>query len=262
MKRIAIDHFLTWAFGQEFGHLTAEGGLAGGGLDSSWGMIEAYAALGTRVDVSHIADELRFAPDLSRVHGDAELAARALRAVLAGPLDFAVDRFDPVPDWASLSPDLPPELVAGSLAEFRRRARGTDWRRRALALVIRHAVLGRAPGHHCPPPGVRQAMGANGRPAWFARAKRVDALGREVEVEVDGWSPVSRRPLKGAYRKQEWVRSPVADMLDRLDHAVWRSVLLAMLAGFPQGELTAHRLLPPAEPEPAWLAMARGRVVV
>jgi len=71
MKRIAIDHFLSWAFGQEFGHLTAEGGLAGGGLDSSWGMIEAYAALGTRVDVSHIADELRFAPDLSRVHGDA-----------------------------------------------------------------------------------------------------------------------------------------------------------------------------------------------
>lgn len=251
MKTLAVDKFLEWAFGQEFGH-RAETGRAGD-LASSWRAISDYGVLGTVVDVTS-SPWTDFSLDAEAVHPDAKLAARVLREVAAAFNGRFWAGFDPTGDWAMEAGHAAPVLDA--LGQMRERAAAHRWPRHVAGLALAHAVLGRAPCDDCPMPPLRFAANANGSTRWFVTETRTDpATGRTVTFEVDGWCPRARRPKKGAWRRVEFAVSPVPGMLARLDHAVWRAAL-ATMARVLAPHLVAHRLDPVSVPRPAWLARA------
>ena len=249
MKVMSIDRFLGWAFGQEFAHMAIE---AQG--HSSWDVLAGLVSLGCKVDVS-VSPWVSFTADLSGVHSDALAASRALHDVAQRALPGFYAGFDPCGDWDVAAARTQTDAA---MATFRERAATIPWPRHIAGLVVRHAVLGSPPDDTCVMPPLKPVVDGQGRARWFVTERRRDSMGRDIDVEVEGWSPKARRARPGAYRRLQFATSPVPDMLGRLDHMVWRATLAAMLELLSRpGSLSAHVLQPVSGAYPAWMRGAK-----
>lgn len=234
MTKLTMEALLNWAFVHELPKGGGVDGLAGGG--SAWSAITGYGQLGTLVDTSRQGD---WRPPFILEQGEPDADAVAIGRAVA---DLAAARivippgWDPLGDW----PGEPAELRRLGLARAeeiaeRVRLKGGRAGRELVAMLVAHAVLDTAPDWAMDVPRLRQVTRA-GKPAWFVKKAMTDAFGREFVIEADGMHQRSRRPLPGAYRKQELTADPAHAILSRLDWQL-RAAALALLEGWLAGRL-------------------------
>lgn len=261
MKTMTIQDLLSWAFVHE---LPKGGGLEG--LDnansawrmlfaSSWGRMAEFAELFANVDRDRSAN---FVLEESDPHPDALAIGRAVAALGGEGVDIP-EGWNPLADWVAAEPGAEP-LVTAAMARSLEQWRAHHERRAGrglMTLVIRCAVLGRGPDWTAQMPKIRMVQKAS-RPAWFVRRAIKDVFGNEKVIEVNGLNGRSGRPYPGAYRKFEFARDPMADILSRLDHQLWVGAL-RRLEDDLSGRLEQHRLDPWLMSMAPW--MRRGRLV-
>jgi hypothetical protein len=260
MRTLTVEELLSWAFVHEL--------PKGGGVDglanmnsawrmlqaSSWGRISAYAELMTLVDVD-FAGGGNFFIDQGEPHEDALIVGEAVAAL--GHCDAMFpEGWNPLADW-------PDEhgLVMAAVARAVERYRLRPALRRAaglVSMVIGCAVLGKAPDWRSEPSRVRMVE-RGGRPAWFVRRVMRDALGRDYEMEVDGYNRRTGRRDRAAYRKFEFSEDPSGDILSRLDWQLWVRAL-RMVEERVRPRLAAHRLAPSDHVLAPWVGGDRGGV--
>ena len=240
MKDIGIEEFLQWAFIEELAKGGGSEGLAAAG--SAWRAIEGVAALGCRIDTSMPRD---FSPsgwfDQGEAHPDAVLAGRAVARLAHAGIGIPAE-WNPAGDWRNVG-ELEHEAIVRAIDAVN--ARGGE---ALVALVIRMAVLRRAPEWDAPQPSRRFVM-FNGRPALFVSRTVRDCLGRERTVEKSGYDMKRNRPFPGAYRKQELARDPVPALMGRADYQLWRAAL-DIVAEDLEGQLADHHVR--RSPRPWW----------
>ncbi len=249
MRGMAIEAFLSWAFGEE---LAKGGGVDGvAAVASAWGKIQGLAVLGAIVDTG----DRRDGPTMCLVdgdpHPDAVIAGKAVAAL--GDLDLEVpDGWSPLDDFPELG-DLGEAAVAAATARLRRSP--ARFARSVVALVVARAVIGLPPDWSMTPVRIDVAR-HNGAPAWFRMATVPDrASGKSMRIEVDGYDRKRRRPFHDAYRKRVLSRDIVGDVMARADYQIWRAAMDIVrddiLSG-RHGELKAHRVGPCLAPLCPW----------
>jgi hypothetical protein len=117
--------------------------------------------------------------------------------------------------------------------------------------VFRQAILGGCLDYEAEQPEVKTLCGENGHPKYFVRRLVTSAYSDvPFEVEADGWSYSSRRPVTGAYTKTFLDPDPVEAGVGRGEYEIWRAaldILAQDLAG-----LAAHEVLPCERPLRPW----------
>jgi hypothetical protein len=260
MKTVTIEELLTWAFVHEL--------PKGGGVDglanmnsawrmlqaSSWGKISAYAELMTLVDIDRGGGG-NFFIDQGEPHEDALAVGEAVAALGHCDVMFP-EGWNPLADWPD-DDGLVMPAVGRTVERYMLRP---SLRRAAniVSTVIGCAVLGRAPDWASEPSKVRMVERA-GRPAWFVKRVMRDSLGRDYEVETNGYNGRTHRPVRGAYRKYEFSTDPAGDILSRLDWQLW-VLALRHVAEKVRPKLAEHSLLPCEEIVAPWIGSDRGGV--
>lgn len=264
MKTVTVEELLSWAFVHEL--------PKGGGVDglenvnsawrmleaSSWGKITSFAELGTLVDTGR-GDAGNFFIEQGVPHDDALAVGRAVAMLDRCDVGLPTAGWMPLGDWPETDPDLVAAAIGRALDRFTRRAdnqRG-KW---IVSLVVGTAILGRTPDHAAEPPKIRMVE-RGGKPAWFIQRKMQDSIGRPYEMEVDGFSQRSGRPLKGAYRKHEFSTDPTGDIMGRLDWQLWVAALRRIEREVAP-QLVDHRLTPCDRSMTPWLGEDRGGVML
>ncbi|MBX8803452.1 hypothetical protein HBA92_22355, partial [Ochrobactrum sp. MR28] len=125
-------------------------------------------------------------------------------------------------DWPETH-GLTDEVIAHAIGRYKLRSPQTR-QTHIIGLVISMAVMNRIPDFEAPVPEI-QKISRHGQPLWFVKQKYEDAFGRSMIVEVDGYNPKAKRPLKGAYQKYEFLTDPTADIMGRIDYQVWVAAL-------------------------------------
>jgi hypothetical protein len=242
MRTLTVEELLTWAFVHEL--------PKGGGVDglanmnsawrmlqaSSWGKISAYAELMTLVDVD-FAGGGNFWIDQGEPQEDALAIGEAVAGL--GKCDVLFpEGWNPLADWADehglVAPAVARTVERYLLRPSLRRAAGL------VSMVIGCAVLGKAPDWTAEEPKARMVE-RGGRPAWFVRRVMRDALGRDYEMEVDGYNRRTGRRDRAAYRKYEFSDDPTGDILSRLDWQLWVRAL-RLVEERVRPKLVAHRV--------------------
>lgn len=236
MKIITIEQLLRWAFVHE---LSKGGGVDG--IDnplSAWRTMEGVATLGVRVDVDRCRQDLPTFIEQGEPHKDALIVGQAVRDL--AKWSFKVDEFDDIlADWPELERILAKPYYEAVLAHLKMRSH--DEKGRSLvALVISYAVLNRRPSFDMPVPKIHLIENA-GKPCWFIKKTHIDAFGRQIDVEVDGFNYRSRRPLPNAYRKHILADNPKADIFGRIDYQLWCMAMLHLRESL-MGQLKEHQL--------------------
>lgn len=242
MKTITIEELLHWAFVHELSKGGGINGLENGSSvwrqmnGSSWGLVSDYAELHTCIDRDRTSPGMWF--EQGAPHDDALEVAQAVKDL--ANLDVVIpDAWAPLADW--------PETygladIAIEHAVNRYQLRSPQARRTHLVgLVISSAVLNRAPDFDAPVPEM-QKFTKHGQPMWFVKENYEDAFGRTMTIEVDGYNQKSKRPLKGAYQKYEFLTDPVADVMGRIDYQVWVAAMKYLESNL-MGRLVDHRLV-------------------
>ncbi|MCP4406813.1 MAG: hypothetical protein GY807_03465 [Gammaproteobacteria bacterium] len=233
MKSIGIEELLSWAFVHELPKGGGEGGLTS--PHSAWGAISGFSQLMTVIDYQPDRSGMFF--EQGDPHPDALLVGQAVQALIPYEPEPATDY---VSDW--LDPyGLLPEAVSSAVQRYTEKS---YHRRRChtVHLVIASAVLGRGPDWRAAAPRQRLML-KRGKPAWFMKKRVRDSFGRSHRVIVDGYDGRAQRPKRGAFRRYELTRDPIADILSRLDWNLWvdsLDVLFRVLSG----TLASHRLRP------------------
>lgn len=217
-REIGIVELLEWAFNDELPKGGGSDGIAG--VRSAWGRIMRWSELMT--EVYQGAGVMEFIERTGDPHPDAVKVGRAVAALADLVLDLP-DDWNPL-NMANLTPS-----ARAAVSDACAMIRGTDDGKRLsllpVGIVVRCAVLRRAPEFPMDIRVTERPVMHNGRPAWFVRRKVKDAFGVEREIEVDGYNPKSGRPVAGAYHKWEYPREVVADIAARAEWQVWRAAL-------------------------------------
>lgn len=259
MKTKTVEELLAWSFVHE---LPKGGGVDG--LDSmnsawrmlqasSWGKVTAFAELMAKVDVDR-GDGGTWL-EQGEPHDDAIVIGHAVS-------DLAhCDTYIPA-GWNALA-DWPDDdgLVMPAVTRAVERYRLRPAQRRGagiVSLIVGTAILGREPNWQSEPSSVRMVERA-GRPAWFMTRKATDELGREFEIEVDGFNRRAGRPHRGAYRRYEFSVDPTGDILARLDYQIWVAALRHLEQEL-SGRLGSHRVAFSDRSMTPWLDRDRGGV--
>lgn len=256
MKKMTVEAFLHWAFVQELPKGGGSEGLSSAG--SAWAAIEGVSQLGTRIDVTpgDYAHSGWF--EQGEAHPDAVAAGRSVARLAYAGIGVP-DDWNPVRDWTHCG-DLEREAVERAIKAANGRGGPS-----LVALVVRMAVLNRAPEFEAPQPRRRFVM-KRGKPAWFVQRAVKDCLGRKRMIEANGFDAKRQRPLPKAYRRHELASDPVPALMGRADYQLWRAGLDWIFEDL-DGRLEAHRLERPAREwwpweaaKPAAGAPAAGRV--
>lgn len=258
MKTKTVEELLMWAFVHE---LPKGGGVDG--LDnqnsawrmlqaSSWGKVTAFAELLAMVDVDRGGN---YFIEQGEPHDDAIAIGQAVADLAA--CDIAIPAgWNALADW----PD-DDRLVMPAVGRAVERYRLRPALRRGagiVSLIVGTAILGREPNWQSEPSNVRMVERA-GRPAWFMIRKAKDELGREFEIEVDGFNRKAGRPHRGAYRRYEFSVDPTGDILARLDYQIWVAALRHLEREL-SGRMGSHRVAHSDRSMTPWLDRDRGGV--
>jgi hypothetical protein len=250
-KQIGVEEILRWAYARELPKAQELGPLGAPGLRAGWDAIARYGEHLALVDQTNIWGVTPDRVACDDPHPDAIAVAQAVLALDELELGLP-EGWDPFADF-------------GDLGEAGMRARASvidrlvivdaDGVRRLRSpvsrLVFRQAILGGCPDYEAEQPEMKTLCGENGHPKYFVRRLVTSAYSDvPFEVEADGWSYSSRRPVAGAYTKTFLDPDPVEAGVSRGEYEIWRAaldVLAQDLAG-----LAAHEVLPCERPLRPW----------
>ena len=236
MKTLHLQKLLSWAFVEEL--------VKGGGEDglnsplSAWGAFDAIAQLGVRIDRDRGINDLPMQLEQGEPHADAVLVAQAVRSVAGitykiAPLDELLS------DW----PEAERWLANPFYEEVVKRLQNRTQKQIAqsvIAQIVTHAVLCKTPCFSAPVPKV-DFVKQNGKPLWFMKQLVLNELGREVEMEMDGYNKKSGRPFTSAYRKYVLCDNPQGDIMARIEYQFWVTALNHIFLTL-NGNMQDHRL--------------------
>lgn len=128
-------------------------------------------------------------------------------------------------------------------------------------LLIRYTILGLEPDWELyDVPTKRLLKRENGQAKWFVKSSMPQLVGTNpdgsnkiahVDIERNGWSPRSRRPLPGAYQKTVLDPDPVPVMIERAEYEVLFSALCKLYVEL-SGKLETIQLEPVTWPRCPW----------
>lgn len=254
---VDIEDLLVWAYRTELPKAQADVGALPGPARAApaWNGVTEMGELGTIIDNRYGVVPDRTAT--SDPHPDAIAVAEAVASLMGAELDVPEDWW-PFGDLATAEEwgDLGRAVVAQALERVSHV--GEDGARRFKGspawLVRRYAVMGECPVWETDiEPKRRTVRGANGKAAWFVRRLVSVSAGGEMEVEQDGWSPTRRRPVYGAYQKEELSPSPFPAAIDRAEYEVWHAAL-TLLAAEIGDTLTSRIVTGPRRPSRPWIS--------
>jgi hypothetical protein len=233
-KLIDIEKLLQWTYRQELPKLQ----FLGAGLSGRWGN---FAMLGTCVSGGRGGTSYG-SLDVGPPHPDAGVIHRAV---------MALDGLEPVlhdgPEV--LLSDMPPDvqtLAGDALKRFRVQL---------STLVMRFARMGERPDWRAEVPERKLVCSRNGKPSWFVqRSIRHDRIGGgavEMPYEADGYDPVGKRPLPGAYRKYVYDPDPALIVDLRADYLSWHAALCWLVEELA-GKLTSWQPTGPSFSSRPW----------
>ncbi len=164
-------------------------------------------------------------------HSGAVLVAEAV--ISLDELELALpDDWDPFSDLrASCANDVVDDLLNKAVIDTLDILCAIDSNTRRLKtppsrLLQKHAILGGCPVWEADVPEVKFVCGATGQPKWFVKKIVMnEADGSYFEVETDGMSAKSKRPLTNAYRKRYFDPGMVEVGTDRGEFEIWRACL-------------------------------------
>lgn len=246
MKNIGIIEFLEWAFNDE---LPKGGGKDGiGSVRSAWGRIMAWSELMTTVYQG--AGTMEYFDRGGEPHPDAVLAGRAVASLAEVILDLPLD-WNPLPETkmtpaAHAAIQQAIHLVRGDHKD------GVALRLLPVSIVVRCAVLKRAPDYALNIEVKERMVMNGGKPAWFIKRKGRDSFGNAVDFEMDGFDPKTGHPKPGAYRKWEMPSEIISDLAGRAEWQLWRAALDLVFEDL-NGRLADHALTPCDMPLEPWV---------
>lgn len=250
--KIGIEKLLQWAFTQELcSKKPAYGAIETG--TSNFTMIMEIIRLGAVIDRTPNIMAASSALEPIEPHIDAQAVRDAVRALSERRFEIA-EGWNPFPEWADET-GLIAENVRHEVDAIKARGEATSGRQ-IVALVYTCAILGRGPDWTADKPKVVTVKHA-GKEAWFVQQKNVDLLGRPFMLEVNGYDRKRKRPVRGAYRKQELAEPILGDILSRLEWQLWQDAL-SVLHKSLHGRLLAHDLLPFVPRRQPWAIISNG----
>lgn len=258
-KRIGIEALLRWAYRDELPKAQAETGgerYPGPGMASAHGSVRGLSELGVVVDETRnrwglVVDRTA----QSEPHPDAVAVGRAVMALDTFQLGIP-DDWHPLGDMAAV--EGAEILIARTIALAVSAVTKVDeagerrLRRTAGFLVMRHALLGGTPDWEADLPVV-VAESANGKARWFRTVTLADAAGQPYDVEVNGYDPKAKRPMRGAYRKLRLDPDPLDAAIGRAEYEVWRAALDVLHEDLSAESVLADHLVQPSDlPRRPW----------
>jgi len=261
---IDIEDLLVWAYRTELPKEPVEARTMALELAKGWDSVSSYGRHLAVIDGPDVRNLFGVTPDRSALvgpHADALAVAHAVEGLAGLTLDVPADWW-PFGDMATVEEwGLLGEAVVANALD-RMSAVGEDGVRRfkcsAAWLVQKHAMMGTTPVWEAETT-VLQWVRERGKPKWFVRRLVPQMVHGEIigtiEVEGDGYCPKAKRPMTGAYQRQELSPSPFGTACDRAEHEVWHAAL-TLLADELSESLTTKCVTGPRCPARPWLADA------
>jgi len=259
-----VEEVIAWAWREE---LPKTGPHLNGPMPygSSWAKTDRFAEYLTLVDSYGIV------PDFSAgdwPHHDAVLIGGAVMALDELVLELPED-WRPAPELDGFG-GLGAKAVADAWRKMTIEREGgmMALRLKPSELIIRRAIMGYdTDAMKIDDVEKRYEAFGSGQDKWFVRRHQtvldgINADGTErtkiVNVEVDGWSSRTRRPLPGAYRKPYLDPDPVTAIIARAEHEIWLSALSLVVDDIAR-QLSDVVMLSTAVPAAPWLVENKTR---
>jgi hypothetical protein len=230
-RRLGIEELLRWSYRNELPKEAApRRDVLPPGIVLGW--IRMGKFLENLAVIDHaVLNRYGLLPDeaaLSGPHPDAVRVGECVKELDEFELGLP-EGWDPFGDLGDMD-----GMREGAVAEVLERlvARGDDGKGRIKTppsiLIRKYAILGGCPVWAAEIPEVK-FISSHGMPKRFVKKLIVDEeTGASYEIEVDGLSKKSRRPLANAYRKRYLDPSPVDAGVARGEYEIWRSALDVM----------------------------------
>lgn len=260
-----VEDVIAWAWREE---LPKRPNLAGpmAAIPSSW-RTEPSVDSGGSVVINDYGCVIDYSAD-SYPHPDAMVIGDAVRdlddMILEQPEDWR-----PAPELDRFG-EIGAKAIANAWRKMTREKNGVMvLRLKPSDIVIMRAIRGwSAEAMLIEPIEQLFEAHANGQDRWFVARETPVVTGSNEDgsdrismmpVEVDGWSPVSRRPMPGAYRKPYLDPDPVAAIIARAEHEIWLSCL-HLVADACAGRLADIAMMASAVPADPWRPRVPARV--